>query len=84
MGVGDACGQFLNERVRRISAKRVQVDEIWTYVTKKQAHLEMFDEDQEAKGDQYVFVAIDADTKLVITLGTGQRRRPVRFELAPS
>jgi hypothetical protein len=37
--VGDACGQLLNERVRNVRATRIEVDEIWTYVFKKQAHL---------------------------------------------
>jgi IS1 family transposase len=78
--VGDACGQLLNERVRRIRAKHVQVDEIWTYVFKKQKNLGMAD-DEATMGDQYVFVAMDADTKLVIAHLVGKRDYPNAFAL---
>lgn len=78
--VGDACGQLLNERVRRISSKRVQVDEIWTYVFKKQKNLGMADTESEM-GDQYVFVAMDSETKLVISHLVGKRDFPTAFNL---
>lgn len=70
---GDACGKLLNERIRNIFARRVQVDEIWTYVYKKQAYLDQFDDHHELKGDQYVFVAMDADSKLAISHYVGKR-----------
>jgi IS1 family transposase len=78
--VGEACGRLLNERVRRIRAKRVQVDEIWTYVFKKQAHLAAED-DGAAMGDQYVFVAMDSDSKLVISHLVGKRDGATAFYL---
>ena len=78
--VGDACGQLLNERVRRIRAKHVQVDEIWTYVFKKQKNLGMAD-DEATMGDQYVFVAMDSQTKLVISHLVGKRDYPTAFNL---
>jgi len=46
-----------------LESKFVQVDEIWTYVGKKQKQLTLLD--SEELGDQYVFVAMDSDTKLV-------------------
>ncbi|MGI0135047.1 MAG: IS1 family transposase [Candidatus Micrarchaeaceae archaeon] len=77
--VGDGCGKLLNEHIRRVHAKCVQVDEIWTYVFKKQGHL---DDDDDAKmGDQYVFVAIDADTKLAISHLVGKRSAESAFNL---
>ena len=78
--VGDACGWLLNERIRRIRARRVQVDEIWTYVFKKQAHLDVGD-DEAVMGDQYVFVAIDADTKLALSHLVGKRDAATAFYL---
>ena len=73
LSVGDACGRLLNERIRNIFTRRVQVDEIWTFVFKKQAHLDRYDDHHELKGDQYVFVAMDADSKLAITHYVGKR-----------
>ena len=73
LSVGDGCGRLLNERVRNIHTRRVQVDEIWTYVFKKQAHLDRYDDHHELKGDQYVFVAMDADSKLAVSHYVGKR-----------
>lgn len=73
LAVGNACGRLLNERVRHLRTRRVQVDEIWTFVFKKQAHLDSFDDHHEVKGDQYVFVAMDADSKLAISHRVGKR-----------
>ncbi|HEV2383511.1 MAG TPA: IS1 family transposase, partial [Terriglobia bacterium] len=78
--IGDACGQLLNEHVRRIRAKRVQVDEIWTYVFKKQKNLGYAD-DEATMGDQYVFVAMDSESKLVISHLVGKRDYPTAFNL---
>src|SRR5262249_31086376 len=71
LDAGDRCGQLLNERIRRVGSKRVQVDEIWTFLSKKQARVS--ENDPEEFGDQYVFVAMDADTKLVISHLVGKR-----------
>lgn len=69
---GDGCARFLDAKVRSVSAQKVQVDEIWTYVFKKQARITT-DESAAGIGDQYVFVGIDADTKLVISHLVGKR-----------
>ena len=52
---------------------RLQVDEIWTFVAKKQKHLKPTEQEDTEIGDQYVFVALDADTKLVPAFRVGKR-----------
>jgi IS1 family transposase len=69
---GSGCGRFLDTQVRGVRATRVQADEIWTYVFKKQARL-LSEEQVKGFGDQYVFVALDADSKLVISHLIGRR-----------
>ena len=70
--IGEGCAKLLDEKIRRVPAKRVEVDEIWTYVLKKKRRLT--DEDDPAeRGDQYVFVAIEAESKLVISHCVGKR-----------
>ncbi|MGD0128625.1 MAG: IS1 family transposase [Terriglobia bacterium] len=70
--IGEGCAKLLDEKIRRVPAKRVEVDEIWTYVFKKERRLT--DEDDPAeRGDQYVFVAIEAESKLVISHCVGKR-----------
>lgn len=69
---GNGCFHFLDKTVRGVRSERVQADEIWTYVFKKQARL-LSDEQVKGFGDQYVFVGLDADTKLVISHLIGRR-----------
>lgn len=75
---GASCRCFLDNRVRRVASKRVQADEIWTYVFKKQARV-LQEEDVKGFGDQYVFVGLDPDTKLVISHLVGRRNAESTF-----
>lgn len=69
---GESCEVLLNEKMRDLSCRRLECDEIWTYVSKKQKRLN--GEDNRAEmGDQYLFVALDADTKLVPSFVVGKR-----------
>lgn len=70
--VGDRCGQILNERMRRLPCKIVQMDEIWTFVAKKEKRITQ-DDDPMAVGDQYVFVAMDSESKLIPSFRVGKR-----------
>lgn len=70
--VGDHCGQILNQRMRRLPCKIVQMDEIWTFVAKKERHLAQ-DDNPAIMGDQYVFVAMDSESKLIPSFWVGKR-----------
>src|SRR5712671_7124435 len=37
--IGDGCAKLMDEQMRELSCRRIEVDEIWAYVGKKQAHL---------------------------------------------
>jgi len=63
--VGNACGNLLDERMFNLNCKVLQVDEIWTFVGKKQRRLTKEEVSNPTLGDQYVFVALDANTKLI-------------------
>ncbi len=69
--VGEFCQIFQNHFLRRLPCKRVQADEIWGFVgaKKKNANREGF-------GDAWTFVAIDADTRLIVTWLVGHRITP--------
>jgi IS1 family transposase len=69
---GDHCARLLNERMRRLPCKVVQMDEIWTFVAKKEKRVR-FDDNPEVVGDQYVFVAMDSETKLIPSFRVGKR-----------
>jgi IS1 family transposase len=73
--VGEGCGKLMDEQMRGLSCRRLQVDEIWSYVGKKQRRVTA-DDDASRVGDQWTFVALDADTKLVPAYRIGKRDLP--------
>jgi hypothetical protein len=62
--VGTGCAALANEQMRDLACQRIEVDEIWSYVGKKQMRLKPTD-DRRRLGDQWTLVAIDPATKLV-------------------
>jgi IS1 family transposase len=70
--VGAGCAGLMNEQMRDLPCRRIQVDEIWAYVGKKQGHLTPRD-DRSRLGDMWTFVALDPETKLVPTFRVGKR-----------
>jgi len=69
--VGQKCQTILDARVRNLKPRFVQMDEIWTFVHTKEKHLS--EDDPSEWGDTYTWVALDADTKLVISHLVGKR-----------
>jgi IS1 family transposase len=69
---GENCARILDEQMHGIKSNFVQVDEIWTYVGVKEKRL---NETHNAMtmGDQYVFIAMDAETKLIPSFMVGKR-----------
>lgn len=70
--VGEGCKTLLDAEMRNLSCKRIQMDEIWAYVAKKQRQVQEGD-DRSRVGDQWTFVALDPDTKLVPVHRVGKR-----------
>ena len=73
--VGEGCQRLLDARMRGLPSKLIQVDEVWTYVQKKQKFVMPVDGPD--VGDQYVFVGLDAESKLVPSYMVGKRDAPV-------
>ncbi len=70
--VGDGCAYLMDERMRNLPCQNVQIDEIWTFVYKKQRHVKEQD-NRSAVGDFWVYVALDADSKIVPSYRVGKR-----------
>jgi len=70
---GEKARMVLDEQMRHIESKRIQVDEIWCYCGKKARNCTPEEKEIGRTGDQWVFVAIDADTKLVPIYLVGKR-----------
>jgi IS1 family transposase len=71
--VGTACAEYQDAALRNLSSKRVQVDEIWSFVGCKQKNITPEKLADGICGDAWTFVAIDADTKLAIGWLVGRR-----------
>lgn len=61
--VGKGCTALLDAKMRNLDCHRLEMDEIWGYVGKKEKHLRPGDDAQ--FGNVWTYCAIDADTKLV-------------------
>ena len=70
--LGMACAVYQHEHVRGLNSKRVQADEIWSFIGSKEKNVPR-EERGLGRGDVYTWVAIDADTKLVISWMVGRR-----------
>src|SRR5437868_10314373 len=62
---GKACAAFHDEMVRGVTAKRVQVDEIWSFTAAKQKNVPTMKKPVEGAGDTWTWTAIEAQTKLL-------------------
>jgi len=78
---GNEAQEILDARLVDIKSKFIQVDEIWSYVYKKQKNCSVNEKIKGEYGDQYIFVAIDADTKLVPYFCVGKRNRSTTYEM---
>ena len=70
---GRACAAFHDHKVRDVPARRVQVDEIWSFVYAKQKNVATAKRLDLAYGDVWTWTAIDADSKLIVSWLVGSR-----------
>lgn len=70
--VGNGCQKIMDETMRDLPCKYVQVDEIWAYVGKKQKQMTKED-DYAQTGDMWTYVAIDPESKVVPNFLVGKR-----------
>lgn len=71
--VGMACLNYHDENVRNVDAKKVQCDEIWSFVYAKEKNLPEHLQGKFGLGSIWTWVAIDPETKLVISFLVGNR-----------
>ena len=74
--VGTGCTKLQSELMRDLTCQRIQVDEIWAFVCKKQKQITPED-NRRRVGDQWTFVAVDPQTNVVPTYLVGKRDLPI-------
>jgi IS1 family transposase len=70
---GKACAAFHDEKVRGVKARRVQVDEIWSFTAAKQKNVAKMKVPVAGAGDTWTWTAIEAETKLLVSWLVGGR-----------
>ena len=70
---GEACEAFHDETVRNVNSKRIQCDEIWSFVLRKAKNVETAKAAPDGAGDCWTWTAVDADTKLMVAWEVGSR-----------
>jgi hypothetical protein len=73
--IGEGCSTLMDKQMRALPCRRIEVDEIWAYVGKKQRHMTPLDDPRQF-GDQYTFAALDPETKIVSAYRVGKRDLP--------
>lgn len=70
--VGEGCAAIMDQTMVNLPCERLELDEIWAFVQKKQRRVSDLD-DAASVGDTWTFVALDAETKLVPAYFVGKR-----------
>ncbi|MFY9825604.1 MAG: IS1 family transposase [Thermoanaerobaculia bacterium] len=71
--IGTACIQYQDTTFRNLTCKRLQVDELWSFVYAKAKNVPAAKVGTFGVGDVWTFTAIDADTKLMPSFLVGSR-----------
>src|SRR3954468_20693821 len=69
--VGEGCARLHDKTMIGIRTGRLELDELWAYVGKKQKHVKP--QDGTAKGDAWTYVALASSTRAIVSYWTGKR-----------
>jgi IS1 family transposase len=69
--IGQGCTRMMDATMRELPCQRLEVDEIWGFVGKKERSINKGDSPE--VGSVWTWCAIDADTKLVPSFKVGER-----------
>ncbi len=70
--LGCACAAYHNKHVRNLRSRRIQCDEIWSFVGAKKKNVSL-EKKAEGWGDAWTWTALDADSKLCVSYLVGGR-----------
>jgi len=70
--LGCACAAYHNRHVRNVKVRRMQCDEIWSFVGAKAKNTKL-EKKAEGWGDVWTWTGLDADTKLCVSYLVGGR-----------
>jgi IS1 family transposase len=71
--LGDACAEYLDKTLVGLDSRRIQCDEIWSYVGAKQKNVTLEMAEERVCGDVWTWIALDAESKLICSWLVGKR-----------
>ena len=71
--LGAACTVYMDGAMRNLPCKRIQCDEIWSFVYAKEKNVTQKIAEKQVAGSVWTWTAIDADTKLIPCWLIGKR-----------
>lgn len=74
---GERCEIVLDAKMRNLKCQRIQADELWGFVGKKERNVR--EDDPDEFGDAWIFIALDADTKLIPAFTIGKRTNETTY-----
>jgi IS1 family transposase len=77
--LGAACTRYQSERLVNLPCRRLQCDEIWSYVGAKDKNLSQ-EKKEQGLGSIWTWTALDADTKLIASWVVGSRDAGSAYE----
>ncbi len=78
--VGAACAEYQHNALVNLPCKRIQCDEIWSFVNAKARNVPEDKRGQFGYGDVWTWTALDADSKLMCSWMVGRRNADVAHE----
>jgi IS1 family transposase len=71
--LGAACSDYMDKALVNLPCKYVQCDEIWSFIGAKQKNVTQQLRDKGHAGDVWTWVALDAESKLIVSWMVGKR-----------
>ncbi len=71
--LGQACLEYQDKALRDLTCRRIQCDEVWSFVYAKEKNVPDEHKGEFGYGDVWTWTAIDADSKLVLSWLVGTR-----------
>lgn len=70
---GRGCAALHDRRMVGVRTSRIECDELWSFIGRKQARVKRNDPDAAVAGDAYTFVALSSTTRAIVAYHTGKR-----------
>jgi IS1 family transposase len=71
--VGRGCAALHDGKMVGVRTSRIECDELWSYIARKQARVKRTDRDAAVTGDAYTFVGLSSSTRAIVAYHTGKR-----------